>query len=208
MTQTPSSTSGSGVRTASARTLGTLTMAAGALFALGALVSTVTEWAWLGLLAGFALLVYVVPGLHGVQAPADGWAGRLGAPLVAAGAAVVLLLGVVYLIWDAVGDPGEPAWADVAWLLGFLAFVVGIVLFGIGSAVAAVFPRGAALLLLGGLVAAVVIDMVTGAFFEDDGSTTEWGFFIGVPLFGVGLAWMGQALRSGHLGRSGERISG
>ena len=204
MTQTPSSTS-AGARTAPARMLGTLTMAAGALFALGALVSTVSEWAWLGLLAGFALLVYVVPGLHGVQAPADGWAGRLGAPLVAAGAAIVLLLGVVYLIWDAVGDPGEPAWADITWMVGFLAFVVGIVLFGVGSTVAGVFPRGAALLLLGGLVTALVIDMATGAFFEDDGSTTEWGFFIGIPLFGAGLAWMGYALRSRQLGGPGEQ---
>jgi hypothetical protein len=208
MTQTPSSASTAAARTSSAPALGPLTMAAGALFALGALVSTVTDWAWLALLAGFALLVYVVPGLHRVQAPADGRAGRLGAPLVAAGAAVVLLLGVVFLVWDALGDPGEPAWTDVVWLVGFVAFLVGIVLFGIGSAVAGVFPRGAAYLLLGGLVAAVVIDIATGAFFEDDGSTTEWGFFIGVPVFGAGLAWMGYALRSGHPGRSGERIPG
>ena len=203
MTQTPSRTSGT--RTASGRTLGALTMAAGALFALGALVSTLSDWAWLGLLAGFALLVYVVPGLHGVQAPADGWAGRLGAPLVAAGAAIVLLLGIVYLVWEAVGDPGEPAWAEVAWMVGFLAFLVGIVLFGVGSTVAGVFPRAAALLLLGGLVASVVIDMATGAFFEDDGSTTEWGFFIGIPLFGAGLAWIGYALGSGHLSGIGDR---
>lgn len=196
MTQTPSSTSSTEARTASPRGLGVLTIAAGALFALGALASTVTEWAWIALLAGFALLVPVVPGLHRVQAPADGWAGRVGAPLVAAGAALVLLLGVVYLVWDAVGDPGEPAWADVTWLVGFVAFIVGIVLFGVGTAVAGVFPRAAAWLLLGGLVAAVAIDMATGAFFEDDGSTTEWGFFIGIPLFGAGLAWMGYALRS------------
>ena len=187
-------------------TLGTLTMVAGALFILGALLSIVTEWAWLALLVGFALLVYVVPQLHRVQAPADGWPGRLGALLTAAGAAIVLLLGIVFLVWDALGDPGEPAWADVLWMIGFFAFLVGIVLFGIGSMMAHVVPRAAPLLMLLGLVAAIAIDMLTGAFFEDEPTTTEWGFYIGVPLFGLGLAWMGWALRSGS--RSPHAVSG
>ena len=160
-------------------TLGTLTMIAGAMFVLGALVSIVTDWAWLALLVGFALLVYVVPQLHRVQAPADGWPGRLGGPLTAAGAAIVLLLGVVFLIWDAVGEPGEPAWTGVLWVIGFFGFLVGIVLFGIGSVMAHVVPRGAPLLMLLGLVAAIAIDMATGAFFEDEPTTTEWGFTSG-----------------------------
>ncbi len=42
--------------------------------------------------------------------------------------------------------------------------------------------------------------MMTGAFFADDGSVTEWGFYIGVPLFGLGLAWIGYAL--GHASRA------
>jgi hypothetical protein len=174
--------------------LGTLAMVAGAMFVLGTLVSSATDWAWLALLVGFALLVYVVPQLHRVQAPADGWPGRLGASLTAAGAAIVLLLGLVFLIWDAVGDPGEPAWTGVLWLVGFFGFLVGIVLFGIGSMKAHRVPRGAPLLMLLGLVAAIAIDMATGAFFEDE--AMEWGSYIGVPLFGLGLAWMGWALRS------------
>lgn len=178
--------------------LGTLTMVAGATFVFGALVSIATEWAWLAMLVGFALLVYVVPQLHRAQAPGDGWPGRLGAPLTAAGAAIVLLLGVVFLTWDALGDPGEPAWAGVLWMIGFFGFLVGIVLFGIGSAMAHVMPRGAPLLMLLGLVAAIAIDMATGAFFQDEPTTTEWGFYVGVPLFGLGLAWMGWALRSGR----------
>jgi uncharacterized membrane protein len=186
-------------------TLGTLTMITGAMFVLGALVSIATEWAWLAMLVGFALLVYVVPQLHRVQAPADGWPGRLGAPLTAAGAAIVLLLGIVFLVWDAVGDPGEPAWTGVLWMIGFFGFLVGIVLFGIGSMVANVVPRAAPLLMLLGLVAAIAIDMATGAFFEDEPATTEWGFYIGVPLFGVGLAWMGWALRTGRRARAAVR---
>ncbi|RZU31802.1 hypothetical protein [Blastococcus saxobsidens] len=179
-----------------AETVGALAMVAGALFALGALVSSAVDWAWFAILIGFGLLVYVIPQLHRVQAPADGWAGRAGSVLVAAGAGLVVALGVVFLVLEAVGDPGEPAWAEVLWMIGFLAFLVGIVLFAVGSAIGKRFPPGAPLLMLFGLVAAVAIDMATGAFFEDDSSTTEWGFFIGVPLFGLGLAWMGYALRS------------
>lgn len=190
------SASGSGHRGGSA--LGTLTMIAGAMFVAGALVGIAAEWAWVALLVGFALLVYVVPRWHRVQAPADGWPGVIGAALTAAGAAIVLLLGVVFLVWDAVGDPGEPAWTDVAWVVGFFGFLIGIVLFGVGSVMAHVVPRAAPAMMLLGLLAALAIDMATGAFFEDDATTTEWGFFIGVPLFGLGLAWMGWALRTGY----------
>ncbi|MGY2083977.1 hypothetical protein [Blastococcus sp. SYSU DS0539] len=195
MKQTSSTTSAETEGQARAQTLGTLTMVAGALFALGALVSMAVEWAWLAILIGFLLLIYVVPQLHRVQSPADGWAGRAGSLLVAAGAGLVVALGAVFLVLEAVGDPGEPAWADVLWMIGFFAFLIGIVLFAVGSAIGKVLPPGAPLLMLIGLVAAVAIDMATGAFFEDDASTTEWGFYIGVPLFGLGLAWMGYALR-------------
>jgi hypothetical protein len=160
------------------------------------LVSSAVDWAWLAILVGFALLLYVVPQLHRFQSPADGWAGKWGSWLVAGGAAVVLALGVVFLILETVGDPGEPAWAGVLWMIGFFAFVLGILLFGIGSALAKRFPPAAPLLMLVGLVAAIVIDMATGAFFGEDTATTEWGFYIGVPLFGLGLAWMGYALRN------------
>lgn len=197
MKQTSSATfTETGAGGSRAATVGTLTMVAGAMFALGALVSIAVDWAWLAILVGLALLAYVVPQLHRFQAPADGWAGRLGSLLVAAGAGLVAALGVVFSILEAVGDPGEPAWSDVLWLLGFSAFVVGSVLFSVGSIIARRFPPGAPLLMLIGLVAAVAIDMATGAFFEDDASTTEWGFYIGLPVFGLGVAWMGYALRN------------
>ena len=46
-------------------------------------------------------------------------------------------------------------------------------------------------------MAALAVDMATGAFFEDDSTTTEWGFYIGVPVFGLGLAWAGYAVWKG-----------
>ncbi len=195
MGQTVSTTrAGVGAGDRRAGMVGVLTMAAGAVIAVAALLSIAVDWAWFGLLIGLALLAYVVPQLHRFQAPADGWAGTWGSVLVAAGAAVIVALGVVFLIWEAVGDPGEPAWSAIVWMLGFFAFVVGVLLFDIGSIRAKVVPPAAPLVMLVGLVAAVAIDMATGAFFEDDGTTTEWGFYIGVPVFGLGLAWMGYAV--------------
>ncbi len=175
--------------------VGTSTMVAGALFALGVLVSIVTEWAWLALLVGFALLAYVTPQLHRLQSPADGWAGRIGSVLVSVGAVILVALGVVLLVWEAVGEPGEPAWAGMLWMAGFLSFLVGVVAFAVGSILARHFPVGAPALMLIGLVGALAIDMATGAFFEEDAATTEWGLYIGIPLFGLGLAWLGHAVR-------------
>ncbi len=185
-----------GSRNSRARTVGTLAMVAGVLIVLGALVSIAGDWAWPAILIGFALLIYVVPQLHRSQAPADRWPGTWGSWLVVVGGTVIVTLGVVFLVWEAVGQPGEPAWVGVLWMVGFFAFVLGILLFGIGSALARKFPLAAPLLMLIGLLASIVIDMATGAFFEEDSTTTEWGFYIGVPLFGLGVAWMGYALRS------------
>ena len=202
MKHTTSTTSAGTGTTGSPEAVGTLTMVAGGLFALGALLSAAVEWGWLAVLVGFALVVHVLPHLHRFQSPEDGWMGRLGALLGTAGAAVMVLLGVVFLVWEAIGTPGEPAWVGVLWVAGFFGFLLGVALFAVGSTMARRFPPGAPVLVLVGLVAAVAIDMATGAFFVDDGSIPEWGFYLGVPLFGLGLAWMGHALRSASPARA------
>ena len=180
-----------------ATTVGTVTMAAGGLFVAGPLLGIVADWAWPVLLVGFALLVHAVPHLHRAQAPADGWTGRAGSLLVVGGAALLVLLGLVSVVWEALSDTpvAEPAWAGLLWAVGFFGFLAGILLFCAGTLVAGRFPRGAPVLMLAGLAGALLIDVATGAFFEDDASTTEWGFFIGIPLFGLGLVWLGSALR-------------
>ncbi len=178
--------------------VGMAALLAGAAFAIASLGSAVVDQMWILMLVGFALLVYAIPALHRHQAPADGRLGQWGGRLVALGGAVVLALGIVFLVWDAIGTPPEESGPiDVFWMVGFFSFVIGVVLFSIGTLRARVFPRGAAALMLGGLLAALAIDMATGAFFEDEeGGTTEWGFYIGVPLFGLGLAWIGYTLWS------------
>lgn len=178
------------------KTVGTVTMVAGAAFILGALLSEIADPLWILILIGFGLLLYAVPKLHAFQAPADGAAGEWGSRLVLFGAAVVVVLGLVYLVWEAVGTPPEDIGVvNVLWLVGFFAFVIGIIAFTIGTLLAKVFPQAAPILMLIGLVGGVAVDMATGSFFEDEGgTTTEWGFIIGVPLFGIGLAWIGYSL--------------
>ncbi len=107
-----------------------------------------------------------------------------------------------------VGDPPEegPGVVDILWMISFAAFTIGVVLFAIGTIKGRVLPLASAVLMLVGLVAAIAIDMATGAFFEDEPTTTEWGFHIGVPLFGLGLVWAGYTVWKG-LG-SREELSG
>lgn len=175
-----------------------ITIAAGVAFVIGALGTFAVDAAWLGVLVGMALLIYAAPKLHRVQAPEDGWAGVWGSRLILFGAAVVVALGVIHLVWELLGDPGEPTWAEIAWMVGFFAFAAGIVLFGIGSIMSGRLTKAAPALMLLGLVAAIAIDMATGAFFEgDEAGITPWGFHFGVLAFGLGLAWMGWALRTG-----------
>jgi hypothetical protein len=157
------------------------------------------DWLWVVMLIGFLGMVYGMPGIHEYQAPADGAFGKWGALLVRYGGAVLVLLGVVFLVWEAVGNPPDegPAPVDAAWMIGFAAFAIGVVMFAIGIIKAKVLPLASGVLMLVGLVAAIAVDMATGAFFDDESTTTEWGFYIGVPVFALGLAWAGYEVWKG-----------
>lgn len=189
-----------------AQKVGLATLVAGICFIIASLGSAVLDAVWIAMILGFALLVYAVPRLHRYQAPADGAIGLWGSRLVAVGGLIVLALGITYLVWEAVGTPPEedPAIVGPLWVIGFFGFAIGVILFTIASIKAKVFPQGAPILMLVGLVGAIAIDMATGAFFEEDASTTEWGFYIGVPLFGLGVAWIGYWLWKSRPATSGE----
>lgn len=174
---------------------GVAVLAAGALIFVGSLGIAAADWIWPLMLLGFLGMVYGMPGVHEYQAPADGALGRWGALLVRSGGALIVILGVVFLVWEAVGNPPEegPGVVDAAWMIGFAAFAIGVILFGIGVLRAKVLPAASGVLMLVGLVAAISIDMATGAFF-DTSTATEWGFYIGVPLFALGLIWAGYTV--------------
>lgn len=182
------------------RNAGLATLLAGLCIIVGGIGSEFVEPLWLLLVLGFALLLYAVPKLHAYQAPADGPAGLWGSRLVVIGGSLFVLLALIYLGWELIGDAPEeaPGPINALWPIGFFSFLIGIILFSIASARAKVFPSGAAILMLVGLVGGVVVDMATGVFFEDDPDTIAWGFLIGIPLFGVGLAWIGYSLWNGR----------
>lgn len=188
--------------------IGLATLVAGLCFVIAPPLSQAIDPAWVLMLVGFALLLYAVPKLHRIQAPGDGPAGTWGARLVMFGGALMLALGVTFLIWEIVGTPPEEGGPIGAlWMLGFFSFLVGIIAFSIGSIRANVVPKVAPILLLVGIIVSVAIDMATGAFFESDSTTTEWGFILGVPLFGVGLAWIGYSLWQGRADVAARNVS-
>lgn len=161
------------------------------LFPLGDLVGI---WAEVPLgLFMFALVLYVVPKLHASQAPDDGAAGLWGSRLVLAGAAVLLVLFLFEFAWDGLAGAGPPEWTQPAFIVAALAFGLGVVLFGVASAVTATYTRAGPVLMLVGLVAALGIDMATGAFFG--GEATAWRLRLGFPVFGLGLVVMGLPAR-------------
>ena len=146
----------------------------------------------------FLLLVVALLGLHTRQAGRSGLLGRIGFLLALIGAgALVVLFAVVGVAEAFFGfSPDESAAVGMLLFVLFIAFVVGIVLLGIATFRAGVLPRGAAVLFALGLPAGLVIDLLTGAFFEDE--ATPWGFYIGPPAFAIGLLWLGYALWSGR----------
>lgn len=183
---------------------GLAVLVAGIAIIIGAAGSAVLDGLWVAVLIGFLGLVYGVPGVHRYQAPADGAPGKWGAQLVRYGGALLVLLGLVGLVWEAVGDMPDsgPVLVELVWLAGFAAFVIGVILFATGVIRARVLPVASGVLMLVGLVGSLVVDMVTGAFFENEPVTTQWGFHLGLPLFGLGLAWAGYTVWKGAGARS------
>jgi hypothetical protein len=178
---------------------GLAVLIAGIAIIVGSLGSAAFDWLWVAILVGFLGMVYGMPGVHDYQAPADGALGKWGALLVRYGGAVLVLLGAIFLVWDAVGTPPDegPTPVDVVWMIGFAVFVIGAVIFAIGIIKGKALPPASGVLMLVGLVAGIAIDMATGAFFETEPTTTQWGFYIGVPMFALGLAWAGYEVWKG-----------
>ncbi len=186
---------GKAAETSNAHRAGLATLFAGLFFIAGGAASAAFDGAFVLIVVGFLLLLYAVPALHRHQAPADGPLGLWGSRLFVFGATLFVLLAVVFLVWEAVGDPGEPAWANFVWPIGFFSMIIGFILFVIGCLKARVLEPLALWLVVIGLVGGIALDMATGAF-SGDGEVMEWGLYVGIPLAGLGLLWMGYRLWS------------
>jgi hypothetical protein len=148
------------------------------------------------------LLVAALPGLHRSQHGRDGRLGRAGYVVALAGAVLVTALVAVYVVGRFVFGRGQAiddsAALGVLLAVGFFGMLLGFVPFGIATLKAGALPRWGALLLMAGLPIGVAIDTVIGAFFAGaDFAGTEWGFFIGVPLFALGLIVVSHAVLIG-----------
>ena len=155
----------------------------------------------------FLPLVVALLGLHTRQTGRFGQLGGIGfvVALIGTGglAALFVVVGVAETLFGFDPDEGPAALGLLLFVL-FLAFIVGITLFGIATIRAGVLPRIAAVLFAFGLPVGFVLDLLTGAFFEEE--ATPWGLYIGPPAFAVGLIWLGYAAWSGR-GASADQPS-
>jgi hypothetical protein len=153
-------------------------------------------------LAAHLALVFALVALYAAQADRSGLPGSLGRVLSVSG--TTLVCGVVLV--EVAGVSGAEVDAVLASglsgalsVLGGLAFIVGLLLFGIATLQAGVFPRLAGLLL--------IIGDVVFAAASVSGSATLVVEVIGAAITCVAFVWLGLALLSGRSGESAQQTA-
>lgn len=175
-----------------------LTLVAGALFLVVPLLVEFVSgdfFAAIGL-AGLLLLA-ALPGLRRIQDGADGRAGAWGLRLIGVGLIVLVLLVVSGDALDAMLDGSAQAVAEALFVglggVSMLALLGGIVAFSVGMTRAAVFPKPAIWIFLGGMV----VFLGTEAFEQSLSGTVPWLADVLPPLgfmvAGAGLVMLGRA---------------
>lgn len=170
---------------------------------LGTLLETqLPDWTFFAvLIVFFALFLWALFGLRGAHAGREGGLGRAGFVLAALGTTLLGLLFIYGLIFEATGGNIEeegPGFLTALLAVGFFGTVIGVIVLGAAMIRANVLNRWAAWLFTIGLPLGLIIDMATGAFFEENGDTPEVGFFVGPPLFCIGLIWLGYEMWKGR----------
>ncbi|MCC6191291.1 MAG: hypothetical protein IT318_19895 [Anaerolineales bacterium] len=145
---------------------------------------------WLFLLASILLLLSL-PAMYARQAGTAGWLGLAGHALLQAGIVLIVLVASPSVLFPALGlAPGENL---AAFLLG-IALTLGLLLTGIATISAGVFPRWAGLLLLAATAGFFFVFFVAEFLPPLAGQA-------GSALFGLLLAlaliWIGFSLWSG-----------
>ncbi|HEY6582743.1 MAG TPA: hypothetical protein VIZ60_16645 [Rubrobacter sp.] len=143
-------------------------------------------------LAAHVVLVFALVGLYAAQAERSGLLGSLGMVLSVVG--TILVSGVVLVeIAGASGAEVEDVLgaglSAALVLLGGLAFLIGLILFGVATMRAGVFPRWAGLLLIVG-------DVVFGAGGFAGAAATIFEV-VGALITCAAFVWLGLSLLSG-----------
>jgi hypothetical protein len=145
------------------------------------------------LLAAIALLLSL-PAMYARQANAAGWLGLAGQILLQAGVLLLVVLSAPVLLYPALRlTPGENL---VVFLLG-IALTLGLLLTGIATIRAGIFPSGAGILLLAAM-AGFFFDFFIAEFLPP--AAGQLGSAIFGVLLALSFAWIGAALWLGKLG--------
>lgn len=142
--------------------------------------------------AALILLFLSIPSIHRSQAGRTGSVGTIGywITMIAGGLFVILFLIAIFIDVVLGEDPEEVLPALTGPLFGviFFGLVIGILLFGVAMLIAGFAPRLASLLFLLGLPVGLLLDFL---IFETPEEESGPGFYIGIPMFAIGLLWLG-----------------
>ena len=130
-------------------------------------------------------LLLSLPAMYARQADAAGWPGLAGHALLQSGILLLVVVAVPPLLYPTLNAaPGEN---PVFFLLG-IAFTLGLLLTGIATLQAGVFPRGASILLLAATAGFFFVFFI--AEFLPAGAGQVGSALLGV-LLALALAWIG-----------------
>jgi hypothetical protein len=149
------------------------------------------------LLLSSICLLLSLPAMYAGQADAAGWLGLAGHALLQAGILLLVVIATPPLLYPSLNAaPGEN---PVFFLLG-IALTLGLLLTGIATLQAGVFPRGAGVLVLAATAGFFFVFFV--AEFLPAGAGQVGSAIFGV-LLALALGWIGLSLWRGSLQLSG-----
>jgi hypothetical protein len=144
------------------------------------------------LMIASVLLLVSLPGLYARQATAAGWLGLAGYALLQVGIVLIVVIAATPLLYPSLKQPaGEN---PLVFLLG-IALTFGLLLTGVATIQAGVFPRWAGILILAAMAGFFFVFFVAEFLPPITGQ-------VGSAVFGVllalGLAWIGLSLFMMH----------
>jgi len=146
------------------------------------------------MLVSSILLLLSLPAMYARQANAAGWLGLAGHVLLQTGILILVVLAATPILYPSLKNPaGENL---VVFLLGIV-FTLGLLLTGLASLRAGVFPRGAGILLLAAM-AGFFFDFFVAEFLPP--MAGQLGSAIFGVLLAVSFVWFGISLFMGNLG--------